>query len=159
MERIVHEFANAEKALDSAIDETRAALLHVEAHQAANARLSESSDALRDGGARIAEALSSIAEDGVRLRASEARLLFENARLKRSSRNLRGSLDLLRDAGESLGRRAREARAVAEAADRAQTLIDDINACLGRGEPVEHLLREGRAMIDAAPGKKLRRMP
>ncbi len=156
MKRFETEFKKAETALDSVIDETRAAGRHIEANQEANQALSQAGNALMDGSSRIADALSSIAEDATRLRASEARLLFENARLKRSSRNLRGSLDLLREAGDRLGSRAREARAIADTADRTQSLIDQINGCVERGEPVDHLLRAGQSLAEESQNRKRR---
>jgi hypothetical protein len=154
MKRFASEFEKAEKALDSVIDETRAADLCIAANREANQVLAHAGTALTDGNERIAEALSSIAEDAVRLRASEARLLFENARLKRSGKNLRGSLDLLREAHDRLGARTREAYAIAETAGRTQSLIDRINDCVTRGEPVDHLLAVGAALVQESHGRK-----
>ncbi len=117
---------------------------------AANARIGSATHALNSGSARIANALARMAESAAQLRAAEARLEFQSARLKRSSRNIREGVERLGAAGEMLNRRAREARAVAETADRTATLIVAIEAAAARGDSFDHLVTQGRAIASAA---------
>ena len=151
MKRIETAFADAELRLNDVTEKTKDAARDITASRAANASLAQASDAFQDGSARISGALSRIAEDGTVLRTAEARLLFENARLKRSGKGLTESIALLDKARKGLIRRAREARTVAEIAGRTATLIDEINACVVRGEPVTHLLEAGWEILENAP--------
>ncbi|MGE4527460.1 MAG: hypothetical protein AB7D00_03750 [Rhodospirillaceae bacterium] len=159
MKQLTTAFAKTARVLDDVVANTADVRHHIDASETANRTMAAASDSLKDGSTRIAAALSRISEDGVRLRAAEARLAFENARLKRSGKGMQASLDRLREAGEVLNQRAREAREVANFADRTEVLISQINACVGRGEPVEHLLAAGMELANAPHAAALRRIP
>jgi len=159
MKTITAEFAKTAQALDDVVATTQDVRRHVTRSEDANRTMASASDTLKDGSARIASALSQIAEDGTRLRAAEARLSFENARLKRSGKHIRESLEQLREAHELLDQRAREAREVAAFADRTEALIVQIDACVRRGEPIDHLLDAGRALAERPSSSTRRRVP
>lgn len=159
MKQITIEFAKTAQALSDVVANTAGVRHHIDASETANRTMAAASGSLKDGSTRIASALSRIAEDGVRLRTAEARLVFENARLKRSSAGIRASLERLGEAGEVLNQRAREAREIADFADRTEALISQINACMGRGEPVEHLLAAGQELASAPHAAARRRIP
>jgi len=159
MKQITAEFAKAAQVLDDVVANTADVHRHIDASETANRTMAAASDSFKSGSTRIAAALSQIAEDGTRLRAAEARLAFENARLKRSGKGMQASLDRLREAGEILNQRAREAREVADFADRTEALIAQIDACVQRGDPVEHLLSAGSELANAPHAAARRRIP
>jgi len=159
MKRLATEFAKTAQTLDDVVANSRDVQQHIAASENANRTMAAASDSLKNGSTRIATALEQINEDGIRLRAAEARLSFENARLKRSGKGMRASLDRLRAAGDTLNQRAREAREVADFADRTEALIRQIDARLQRGEPVDELLDIGRALAEQPRAATLRRIP
>ncbi|WP_337997360.1 hypothetical protein [Oleispirillum naphthae] len=159
MKQITTDFAKTAQVLDDVVANTADVRRHIDASETANRTMAAASDNLKNGSTRIAAALSNIAEDGARLRTAEARLSFENARLKRSGKGIRASLDRLREAGEVLNQRAREAREVAEFADRTEVLITQIDACMRRGEPVEHLVAACLELAKTPHAAALRRIP
>lgn len=115
-----------------------------------NANLGKSSHGLASSSARIANALAGMAENETRLRAAEARLVFQGARLKRSTKAIRASLDRLKEAGTVLDQRAREARAVAETADRTAVLIAGIEAAAASGASFDHLIAAAQEIAQTA---------
>jgi len=108
----------------------------------------------RDDRARIATAMACMERSGGSLRATEARLAFEGARLKRSAREIRKSQEDMQRTQATLALRAERAREVAETAGRTVALIEDIQAAMARGEPVEHLLQAGETLIAAGRAER-----
>lgn len=129
--------------VDEAAAELQTTRLCMARQSEANTHIAHAAVGLNHSSARIAVALEGMAESGTRLRAAEARLCFQRARLKRSGIALRDSIGQLDKATEVLALRAREARAVAETANRTAGLIAAIEAAAARGESFEHLLAEG----------------
>lgn len=146
--------AEVSAALDGASGHAAAAAAAADRNAEANRRLSAAGGTLTASSARIANALAGMAESATQLRAAEARLLFQSARLKRSSKNIRDGLDRLDKAGEILQQRAREARAVAETADRTATLITAIEAAAARGESFDHLISAGHELAGRLEGRR-----
>ncbi|MBN2751363.1 MAG: hypothetical protein JXQ84_01520 [Rhodospirillaceae bacterium] len=159
MNSIEREAHKASKRLDDILLEAQIAKQHLLSNQAANQAMADASGTLNAGSKRIAAALASMAEGSTQITAAAARLSFENARLKRSSRGMRASLERLNEAKTLLDRRAREARDVANIADRTEALIKQINGCMERGEPVQHLLDEGQILATAPRAETLRCAP
>ena len=144
------QFAQVATALDGVVADARATqALNARAAEI-NANLGKSSQGLTASSTRIANALASMAESGTQLRAAEARLAFQGARLKRSTKAIRASLVQLKAAGDVLDQRAREARAVAETADRTATLITAIESAAARGESFDHLVVAAHEIVDGA---------
>lgn len=146
--------AEVSAALDGASAHAAATAVAADRNAAANRRLDAASSNLTGSSVRIANALAGMAESATRLRAAEARLTFQSARLKRSSKNIREGLDRLGRAGEVLQQRAREARAVAETADRTAVLIAAIESAAARGDAIDHLIAAGREIATAADTRR-----
>lgn len=138
--RIHAQLASVATVVDGVIADARATQALRARAAEINVNLGRSSTALESGSTRIANALASMAESATQLRAAEARLAFQGARLKRSTKAIRSSLGQLKAAGDVLAQRAREARAVAETADRTATLIVAIESAAARGDSFDHLL-------------------
>lgn len=149
--------AEVSAVLDGAAAHAATTHAAAERNAAANRRLDAAGSNLASSSVRIANALAGMAESATRLRAAEARLTFQSARLKRSSKNIREGLDRLGRAGEMLHQRARDARAVAETADRTAVLITAIESAAARGEAIDHLIAAGREIASA--GEAYRRAP
>jgi len=133
--------------LDTAMQAGETARRDMETQSLANDRIARSSQTLRDGGERIGNALARIAETGIQLRTAQARLLFENGRLKRSTKGMRESADRLGKAQEILYQRAREAKEIAEFADRTAVLIAAIETSVARGESANELIAQGLLLL------------
>jgi len=152
--RLNAQFAQVAAALDGAVANTHTTQALRARIADINANLDSRADGLASSSTRIANALAQIAESGTALRAAEARLAFQGARLKRSTKVIRASLVDLKAAGSILDQRAREARAVAETADRTAALITAIETTSARGESIDHLLAAAHEISD---GTALRR--
>jgi len=130
------------------------ALSCIDGADAAGGSLAESSDTFLRCHARMTGAMARMETSGVRLRAAEARLCFEGARLKRSLRELSKAQNELNSSLEYLFRRTEQARRVAENAEYTAALIEEIQAALARGEPVEHLLAAGEDFAAAQTARR-----
>ena len=148
------QFAQVATALDGVFADARATEALRARAVAINENLGKTSRGLESSSTRIANALAQMAESGTQLRAAEARLAFQGARLKRSTKAIRTSLGRLAAAGDVLEQRAREARAVAETADRTAILIAAIESTAARGDSFDHLMD---AANDIAEASALRR--
>lgn len=146
--RIQAQLASVATVVDGVIADARATQALRARATEINANLGKTSTALESGSTRIANALARMAESGTQLRAAEARLAFQGARLKRSTKAIRTSLGQLKAAGAVLDQRAREARAVAETADRTATLIVAIESAAARGESFDHLLNSANEIAE-----------
>ncbi len=150
MSNFTAQIADVAAALDDVVADARATHALRTRVIEINANLGKSSGALESSSNRIANALARMAESGTELRAAEARLAFQGARLKRSTKAIRASLGRLKEAGDVLDQRAREARAVAETADRTADLITAIESASVRGESFAHLLTAANEIVESS---------
>ncbi len=148
--RFTAQFAQVATALDGVVADARATQALRARAAEINANLGKTSQGLANSSTRIANALASMAESGAQLRVAEARLAFQGARLKRSTKAIHASLVQLKAAGDVLDQRAREARAVAETADRTAVLIAAIESSAARGDNFEHLVVAAHEIVEGA---------
>lgn len=140
------QFAQVATTLDGVVADARATQALRARAAVINENLGKTSHGLVSSSTRIANALAKMAESSTQMRAAEARLAFQGARLKRSSKAIHATLGKLQAACDVLEQRAREARAVAETADRTATLIAAIESAAARGESFDHLLGSANAI-------------